>query len=101
MSLSTKEETKFPEKKIRYMLHCLGISHTRSNDYVQPNKRYNPYPTSYRNYYQIKQCDIWDELVKEGYASFQVNGLNLPYYRVTKEGEEYLKSLGYKWHDKG
>lgn len=21
--------------------------------------------------------------------------------RVTKEGKEYLKSLGYKWHEKG
>jgi hypothetical protein len=94
-------ETIYPEKSIRNMLHCLGISHSKSNDYVQPNKRYNPYPTSYRNYYQIKQCDIWDELVKEGYATFQVNGLNLPYYRVTKEGKEYLKSLGYKWHEEG
>jgi hypothetical protein len=93
-------KTIFPEKSIRNMLHCLGISHTRSNDYVQPNKRYNPYPTSYRNYYQISQDDEWDKLVGLGYATFQVNGLNLPYYRVTKEGKKYLKSLGYKWHEK-
>ena len=93
-------ETIFPEKSIRNMLHCLGISHTSTNDYVQPNKRYNPYPTSYRNYYQISQDDEWDKLVELGYATFQVNGLNLPYYRVTKEGKEYLKSLGYKWHEK-
>lgn len=94
-------ETIFPKKSIRNMLHCLGISHTRSNDYVQPNKRYNPYPTSYRNYYQISQDDEWVKLVELGYATFQVNGLNLPYYRVTNEGKEYLKSLGYKWHEKG
>lgn len=100
MSLSSEKKV-FPEESIRNMLHCLGISHTRSNDYVQPNKRYNPYPTSYRNHYQVSQDDEWDKLVELGYATFQVNGLNLPYYRVTKKGKEYLKSLGYKWHEKG
>lgn len=101
MKLSDKEDSKFPREEIRYMLHCLGISHTKNNDYVQPHKRYNPYPTSYRNYYQIKQCNIWDELVKLEYATFQTNGLGLPYYRVTNKGKEYLKSLGYKWHERG
>lgn len=88
----------YPEKSIRLMLHALGISHVRS-EYTQPNKRYSPYPSSYRNYYQTTQCDYWDELVKEGYSTFQVNGLGLPFYRVTKEGKEYLRSIGYKWHE--
>lgn len=89
----------FPEENIRVMLHAIGISHSSNNDYIKPNKRYSPYPTSNRNYYQIKQCDMWDEWVKLGYASFQINGLNLPYYRVTEDGKLYLKSIGYKWHE--
>ncbi len=34
MSLSNRKETIFPEKSIRNMLHCLGISHVSTNDYV-------------------------------------------------------------------
>lgn len=100
MSLSNKKETIYPDKSIRNMLHCLGISHTSKNYYVQPNTRYSPYPTTYRNYYQIKQDDEWDRLIALGYATFQTNGLGLAYYRVTIKGKVYLKSLGYKWHEK-
>lgn len=93
-------ETIFPEKSIKNMLHCLGISHTSTNDYIQPNKRYNPYPASHRNHYQEKDNQEWNELVKLGYATYQ-EGLESwqCFYRVTKEGKEYLKSLGYKWHE--
>ena len=89
------------EKEYRVMLHALGIEYSnRTYAKIKPNKRYSPYPTSYRNYYQIKQCDIWDKLVGIGFATFQVNGLNLPYYRVTEQGKEYLKMVGFKWHEK-
>lgn len=95
------KKTEFPEEPIRHMLHALGISHhPRTNNYVQPNTRYNPYPTSYRNYYQIKQCEIWDELVKKEYASKHRNGLGLDFYVVTSKGKQYLRDLGYKWHER-
>ena len=91
----------FPEEKIRIMLHALGISHTRNGDYVQPNKRYRPYPESYRNYYQIEDCEDWNDLVSKGYAEKRESSLNLKYYFVTSKGKEYLKELGYKWHTRG
>lgn len=93
-------ETISPEKQIRIMLHALGISHVGS-EYTQPNKRYSPYPTSHRNHYQEKDSPEWKELVALGYATYQ-EGLESwqCFYRVTKEGKEYLKSLGYKWHER-
>jgi hypothetical protein len=86
-------EINLEEKEYRVMLHALGIKGTK------PFKRYSPYPTSHRNYYQIEQCDIWDKLVKIGFATFQINGLDLPYYRVTNIGKKYLKQIGFKWHE--
>ena len=89
------------EKEYRVMLHALGIEYSnRTYEEILPNKRYCPYPTSNRNYYQTKQCDIWDKLVRMGFATFQINGLNLPYYRVTTHGKKYLKMIGFKWHEK-
>jgi len=93
------EDTIFPEKTIRNMLHAMGISHSSTNDYVQPNKRYSPYPTSYRNYYQVEECPLWDILVDKGHA-IKDKSLGMGYYYVTEEGKEYLRSLGYKWHEK-
>jgi len=92
--------SRFPEKEIRVMLHALGISHVKS-EYLQPNKRYSPYPTSHRNYYQVKQCDIWDKFVKKGYAEYRQSEAEWQcFYFVTEKGREYLQSLGYKWHEK-
>jgi len=89
----------FPEKNIRVLLHAMGISHVKS-EYTQPNKRYCPYPTSHRNYYQIKQCDDWDEWVKKGYAEYRQHKEEWRcFYFVTMQGKEYLKSIGYKWHE--
>jgi len=88
----------FPKKTIRNMLHAMGISHTSSNDYMQPNKRYSPYPTSYRNYYQVESCEDWEVLVETGFA-VKGKSIGMNYYSVTKEGKEYLQSLGYKWHE--
>lgn len=101
MSLFDIEKTIFPEKSIRNMLHCLGVSHTSTNDYIQPNKRYSPYPTSYRNHYQDKDNLEWKELVEKGYAEYQ-EGLEdwQCFYRVNEKGKQYLKSLGYKWHER-
>lgn len=95
-----KNKLILPDKEIRLMLHTLGISHDKNGDYIQANKRYSPYPTSYRNYYQVEQFDMGDKLVKLGYAKFQINVFNLPCYHITYEGRLYLKSLGYKWHER-
>lgn len=92
--------SKFPEKTTRIMLHALGISHVKS-EYTQPNRRYSPYPTSYRNYYQISNCKDWNSLVDEGLAVYQ-KGKEYwqDCYFVTDKGKEYLKELGYKWHER-
>jgi len=55
--------------------------------------------TAYRNYYQVDTCEIWEKLKSKGFANNHTNGLNLHFYYVTEEGKEYLKSLGYKWHE--
>lgn len=92
-------KAEFPEKRIHVLLHALGISHVRSN-YIQPNKRYSPYPTSHRNYYQTEKCDIWDKLVKEGFAEYRKSKESWRcVYFVTQRGKEYLKSIGFKWHN--
>ena len=83
---------------ISKMLHALGISHVKS-EYTQPNRRYSPYPKSYRNYYQNEDCEDWDKLVELGYAIKSESSLNLFYYSVTDEGKDYLRSIGYKWHE--
>ena len=83
------------------MLHAMGISHHTNGDYIQPNKRYSPYPTSYRNYYQVKNCELWNELVADGFAEFREGQEGFGnFYFVTLAGKEHLKSMGYKWHDK-
>jgi DNA-binding PadR family transcriptional regulator len=94
-------KNKYPEKNIKMMLHCLGISHSpKNNEYIQPNKKYCPYPTSYRNYYQISSCEIWNKLVVNGYAKFHKGQENWQdFYKVTEEGKKLLKTLGYKWHE--
>lgn len=88
------------DKKIMIdnMLHTLGIEYTNHTK-VLPNKRYSPYPTSHRNHFQISECEEWNRLVELGYATFQINGLNLPYYRITDSGKVFLKDIGYKWHE--
>jgi hypothetical protein len=93
-------ESKFPQEDIKVMLHALGISHHKNGEYIQPNKRYSPYPTTYRNYYQIDKCEIWEELKNKGFANDSISSLNLHFYYVTDEGKKHLKSLGYKWHEK-
>jgi Rha family phage regulatory protein len=91
-------ETIFPNEYIRVMLHALGISHTKNNRYIQPNTRYNPYPISYRNYYQQKNSEIFNKLVLEGLAEYYEHEDSWRcYYRVTEKGIEHLKSLGYKF----
>lgn len=94
-------KNEFSEKKINVMLHALGISHSpRNSEHIEPNKRYSPYPTSSRNYYQVSSCEIWDELEKDGYAKFFKGKEEWQdCYRVTDDGKFYLKSLGFKWHN--
>jgi len=93
--------SKYPEKEIRVMLHALGIANHNNGDYIQPNKRYSPYPTSYRNYYQVYDCEHWNNLVNKEFAIFRKGNENWQdFYFVTSVGKDYLKSLGYKWHEK-
>ena len=90
---------KFPEIKIRLMLHTLGISHSKNGDYIQPNKRYSPYPTSYRNYYQTSQDDLCDTLVEAGLVEFVKGNKDWQdFYFITEQGKQYLRKIGYKWH---
>lgn len=92
------KEDIFPKEEIRHMLHALGISHAKNNSYIQPNRRYCPYPTSHRNYYQIDFCRTWEHLV---YLERAVKGVSLGmnYYSVSEKGKEHLRELGYKWHE--
>ena len=83
---------------ISKMLHALGISY-HNDDVLIPNKRYRPYPTSYRNHYQIKIDEDWEEMIKLGYAD-KGTSIDLNYYYVTKEGKEYLKEMGYRWKER-
>ena len=96
-----KRETIYPKKLIRIMLHALGISNLNNGNYVQPFRRYSPYPTSHRNYYQISACEDWDAHVQKGYATFRKGEQSYrDYYFVTEKGKQYLRELGYKGHSK-
>jgi len=91
----------FPTKEIRLMLHALGISHHNNGDYIQPNRRYSPYPTSHRNYYQTTDCEDWNNLVSKGLATYRKGKESWQdFYFVTDDGKHCLKTLGYKWHER-
>lgn len=87
------------EDGIGKMLHTLGIQYVKGGDELQPNRRYSPYPTSFRNYFQTDDDSDLNEMVENGYMEKAISGLNLPFYRVTSAGRDYLRSLGYKWHE--
>ena len=92
---------RYLEIKIRQMLNAIGIANAKNGDYIQPNKRYSPYPTSHRNYFQISDCEHWNELVKDGFAIYKKGKESWQdYYFVTIKGKEHLKTLGYKWHER-
>lgn len=78
---------------VRMMLH----DHP-GGEYIEPNRRYSPYPTAYRNHYQIDVCSHWDLLVEIGYA-VKGKSIGLNYYSVSEEGKSYLWDEGYKWHE--
>lgn len=84
------------QQSIEKMLHALGIQYTKRGKEVEPNKKYNPLPISYRNYYQTALDQDWENLISMGYA---VKGqhCNLNWYCVTSEGKEFLKQLGYRF----
>jgi hypothetical protein len=86
-------------KQTRLMLHALGIEY-RDHTKVIPNKRYSPYPTSHRNYYQTSNCEDWNILVKLGFATYRKGRESWQdCYFVSLQGKEYLKATGYKWHE--
>ena len=86
--------------QIDKMLHSLGISYISNGEKIKPNKRYSPYPSSYRNYYQISQCDDLDYLVEIGFAFFKKGEKGWQdCYFITKKGKDYLKQIGYKWKE--
>ncbi len=87
------------ENRVRVMLHALGISYANNED-TQPNKRYSPYPTSHRNYYQTSNCEDWNFLVDKGFAIYRKGEASWQdCYFVTEDGKTHLKELGYKWHE--
>lgn len=82
--------------QIGKMLHALGVQYSKNGNEIKPNKRNNPLPISYRNYYQTLFDAEWEILISEKYAiKSKCNNLN--YYFVTKEGIIFLKQLGYKF----
>lgn len=83
-------------EQIRKMKHALGISHDHKNNEVVPNKIYRPKLKSYRNHYQIEQCDDWDDLVEKGLAK-KKEAFSLNFYLVTAEGIAHLQELGYRF----
>lgn len=87
------------ESQLHKIKHALGISHDHNGNYTIPKKIYRPKLQAYRNYYQIKQCDDWDDLVEKGLA-VKGESIGLNYYFVTAEGIQYLKDLGYRFNDK-
>jgi hypothetical protein len=84
------------DSQIYKMKHALGISYSKSGKNTIPNKVYRPKLNSYRNYYQISQCNEWDDLVLKNLA-VKGESIGMNYYFVTSEGIEYLKDLGYKF----
>lgn len=91
------------EQQIHCMLHALGIeyiSRVKTYDKIVPNKRYSPYPKSYRNYYQDKDNKDFGELVTLGFAEYiEKNEDWQCFYRVTQKGKDFLREIGYNWHD--
>lgn len=83
-------------EQIRKMQHALGISHDQKNREVVANKIYRPKLKSYRNHYQIDQCDDWDNLVEKGFAHKR-EALGMNFYLVSADGIAHLKELGYQF----
>lgn len=84
------------EEQIQKMKHALGISYDKKNRQVVPNKIYRPKLKSYRNHYQIDQCDDWDDLVSKGFAK-KKEALGMNFYLVAADGIDHLKELGYQF----
>lgn len=91
-----KEVITLSDEQIRKMKHALGISHDKKNREVVPNKIYRPKLISYRNHYQIDQCEDWDGLVTKGFAK-KMEAIGMNFYLVTAEGIAHLKELGYQF----
>lgn len=91
-----KEVTPLSDEQLRKMKHALGISYDLKNREVVPNKIYRPKLMSYRNHYQIDQCDDWDSLVAKGFAK-KMEAIGMNFYLVTAEGIAHLKELGYQF----
>ncbi len=92
---------KINKNQIGNMLHALGIKTMRNGEDLQPNRRYSPYPTAYRNHFQTSSSSDWNILVQNGYAIFH-KGVESwqDFYKISDDGKDFLKSLGYKWHSK-
>lgn len=84
------------QEQIQKMKHALGILHDQKNREVIANKIYRPKLKSYRNHYQIDQCNDWDDLVEKGLAKKR-DAFSLNFYLVTTEGIDYLQELGYRF----
>lgn len=74
--------------KIDKMCHAVGFEPTNT----RKNQRVHEY---YRNYFVAggKDKEIWENLVKQGYAAKASNAIVSSYYYVTQAGLDFLSSI--------
>lgn len=74
--------------KIDKMCHAVGFDPTKT----RKNQRVHEY---YRNYFVAggKDKEIWENLVKQGYAAKASNAIVSSYYYVTQKGLDFLSSI--------
>lgn len=74
--------------KIDKMCHAIGFEPNKT----RKNQRVHEY---YRNYFCAggKDKEIWENLVKQGYATKASNAIVSSYYYVTQQGIDFLSSI--------
>lgn len=74
--------------KIDKMCHAIGFEPIK----IRKNQRVYEY---YRNYFVAggKDKEIWENLVKQGYAAKDSNAIVSSYYYVTQKGIDFLSSI--------
>lgn len=74
--------------KIDKMCHAIGFEPSKT----RRNQRVHEY---YRNYFVAggKDKEIWENLVKQGYAAKASNAIVSSYYYVTQKGLDFLSSI--------
>lgn len=74
--------------KIDKMCHAVGFDPTKT----RKNQRVHEY---YRNYFVAggKDKEVWENLIKQGYAAKDSNAIVSSYCYVTQKGLDFLSSI--------